>query len=283
MSGEGHSNNREARAKLGLVTHDNTGGYFVVECQGCGLVYPSFQCEGGEAIGDSGDYSDAVCPHCNQVDPEECDNVGLVWNTQQLKINALQELLNQRDEQNHSLEQRRYAELENGQAAERRVEVLEGLLRGTFETAAKWVDKRCDDYVNEHGASDPETGTVEFPGDGEEYVGELMEIAEGIRGLAHQSTPAEQPAPVAVVLPERSNQDYAIEHAEYMAKSADHVLEAFQAYGLALLAVDEGGDDGEGEQFEAIDSARSDLQESLIDLRGMVYEFRKRSARTAPL
>lgn len=91
---------------------------------------------------------------------------------------------------------------------------------------------------------------------------------------------AEQTAPVAVVLPERSNQDYAIEHAEYMALSADDVLAKFQAYGLALLAVDEGGDDGEGELLENIDSARSNLQESLVELRSMVYEFRKRSAKS---
>ena len=78
---------------------------------------------------------------------------------------------------------------------------------------------------------------------------------------------------------DRSPEDYAIEHAEYMAKSADDVFAKFQAYGLVLLAVDEGGEDGEGELFEAIDTARSDLQESLVDLRGMVYEFRKRRAR----
>ena len=81
---------------------------------------------------------------------------------------------------------------------------------------------------------------------------------------------------------DRSPQDYAVEHAEYMAKSADDVLAKFQAYGLALLAVDEGGDDGEGELLEAIDSTRQDLQESLVDLRGMVYEFRKRSNRCTP-
>ena len=91
------------------------------------------------------------------------------------------------------------------------------------------------------------------------------------------SAMVEQPASVAVVLPERSPKDYAIEHAEFMATSADDVLAKFQAYGLALLAVDEGGDDGEGELFENIDSARGDLQESLVELRGMVYEFRKRS------
>lgn len=94
---------------------------------------------------------------------------------------------------------------------------------------------------------------------------------------------AEQPAPVAAELADRSPEDYAIEHAEYMAKSADNVLAKFQAYGVALIAVDEGGDDGEGELFEAIDTARGDLQESLVDLRGLVYEFRKRSSRCKSL
>ncbi|WP_139145705.1 hypothetical protein [Pseudomonas lundensis] len=91
---------------------------------------------------------------------------------------------------------------------------------------------------------------------------------------------AEQPAPVAVVIPVRSPKDYAIEHAEYMAKSADDVMAKFQAYGLAIFAVDEGGDDGEGELLENIDSARGDLQEAIVDLRGMVYEFRKRAAKS---
>ncbi|VVN80635.1 hypothetical protein [Pseudomonas fluorescens] len=88
------------------------------------------------------------------------------------------------------------------------------------------------------------------------------------------------PNPMSAEQPDRSPEAYAIEHAEYMAKSADGVLEKFQAYGLALLAVDEGGDDGEGELLENIDSARSDLQESLVDLRSMVYEFRKRAAKS---
>ena len=79
---------------------------------------------------------------------------------------------------------------------------------------------------------------------------------------------------------DRSPEAYAIEHAEYMAKSADGVLAKFQAYGLALLALDEGGDDGEGELLANIDSTRGDLQESLVDLRSMVYEFRKRAAKS---
>jgi hypothetical protein len=95
---EAHCNNLAQRKALGLVTHDNTGGPFVVECQGCGEVYPSFHCLGGGQIADTGDYDDAVCPHCDQVDPEECDNAALAWNTQQLKINALQQRLNAADQ-----------------------------------------------------------------------------------------------------------------------------------------------------------------------------------------
>ncbi|PCR94873.1 hypothetical protein CP336_18690 [Pseudomonas fluorescens] len=99
---------------------------------------------------------------------------------------------------------------------------------------------------------------------------------------AYKSALRFSPIPLEPEKPDRSPEDYAIEHAEYMAKSADDVLSKFQAYGLALLAVDEGGDDGEGELFESIDSTRSDLQESLVDLRSMVYEFRKRSNRCTP-
>ncbi|MCP1464414.1 hypothetical protein [Pseudomonas sp. S3E17] len=97
---------------------------------------------------------------------------------------------------------------------------------------------------------------------------------------AYKSALRYSPNPLSAEEPDRSPEAYAIEHAEYMAKSADQVLAKFQAYGLALLAVDEGGDDGEGELLENIDSARSDLQESLVDLRSMVYEFRKRAAKS---
>lgn len=89
----------------------------------------------------------------------------------------------------------------------------------------------------------------------------------------------EQTAPTTMERHERSPKDYAIEHSEYMAASADHVMAEFQAYGLALMAVDEGGDDGEGELFDAVDSARQDLQDALVTLRSRVYEFRKRRDR----
>ncbi|TCM56191.1 hypothetical protein C8J36_103563 [Rhizobium sp. PP-F2F-G48] len=53
-----------------------------------------------------------------------------------------------------------------------------------IERAARFVEKRRDDYVQEHGSYDYETGFTEFPGEGLEYVGELDEIIEGIRALA---------------------------------------------------------------------------------------------------
>ena len=74
------------RAKLGLVTDDNTGGYYVAECEECGKIFPSQNCDGGGQIADTGDYGDCYCPHCGHVDPEVCENANLVWNVQQLKI-----------------------------------------------------------------------------------------------------------------------------------------------------------------------------------------------------
>lgn len=53
----------------------------------------------------------------------------------------------------------------------------------SYERAAQWVDKRADDYDTEYGSTDPETGTREYPGIGNEYVFELREIADGLRAL----------------------------------------------------------------------------------------------------
>jgi hypothetical protein len=56
------------------------------------------------------------------------------------------------------------------------------------ERCAAWVDARRDAFCEEHGSVDPDTGTLEF-GRGahseakSEYVGELEEIAAGLRAL----------------------------------------------------------------------------------------------------
>ena len=67
----------------------------------------------------------------------------------------------------------------------------------TIADAAAWIEKRRDDFIAEHGATDPDTGALEF-GCGAhaeakaEYVGELNEIIEGLRALA--ATPAAREA-----------------------------------------------------------------------------------------
>lgn len=91
----------------------------------------------------------------------------------------------------------------------------------------------------------------------------------------------EAQVPGAAQLPDctgRSPKDYAIEHAEYMAKCAERLSARFDEYGMAIATAELGDDGAEGLQ-EAVDEARVSLQEALVDLRGYVYEFRKRSAR----
>ncbi|HDG0630456.1 TPA: hypothetical protein PFA69_004598 [Serratia marcescens] len=113
---------REAVA-AGFVTHNNTGGYFVIECQECGAVYPSQQADGGGQIADTGDYDDAICPHCGEEGPEECENIGLVWNVQQAKIIALLAELEEKD--------KRIAELEQVPTIKHMRSVEESLIRAT--------------------------------------------------------------------------------------------------------------------------------------------------------
>ncbi len=102
------------------------------------------------------------------------------------------------------------------------------------------------------------------------------QLAAGAHEWNTRAAPSED---VRAVVDERTPKDYAIEHAEYLATAADGVQEAYKAYSLAQMNIDEGGDDGEGELAELVDGARQDLHEALQNLRGMAYEFRKRSAR----
>lgn len=55
-----------------------------------------------------------------------------------------------------------------------------------IELAARFLEKRLNDYCAEHGVTDPDTGTVEYPGNGDEYVYEMEEIIEGVRALASE-------------------------------------------------------------------------------------------------
>lgn len=72
-----------------LVTDDNSGGYYVCECENCGHVFSSEHANGGGSIADTGDYNEIRCPQCDDIEPPQCENVEKVWNIQQLKINHL--------------------------------------------------------------------------------------------------------------------------------------------------------------------------------------------------
>jgi len=64
------------------------------------------------------------------------------------------------------------------------------------EAAAKYIDRRVNNYIDEHGIFDWETGATEFPGNGEEWVADQEETAEAIRAL----TPPDLAAAAARVL-----------------------------------------------------------------------------------
>ncbi len=69
------------------VSDDHKGETHVVECANCLCVYPSYDAfEGCQVTEEYGIH----CPHCHAEDPEECTNVGLAWNVQQKRINALE-------------------------------------------------------------------------------------------------------------------------------------------------------------------------------------------------
>lgn len=67
----------------------------------------------------------------------------------------LQRDLNERDEQLHDLEQRRRDEFDNGQAAERRVDLLEGLLQMFIEN----TDDRDVIELSQHALKPAEGGS----------------------------------------------------------------------------------------------------------------------------
>lgn len=52
------------------------------------------------------------------------------------------------------------------------------------EAAAALIDARRETYDEEHGSTDSETGAREYPRGGDEYVGELIDLAESVRALA---------------------------------------------------------------------------------------------------
>lgn len=57
--------------------------------------------------------------------------------------------------------------------------------------AAAMLDKMADDYADEHGMQDPDTGVTEFKrGAKEDYYNTLRELADDIRSIVHGNTGA---------------------------------------------------------------------------------------------
>jgi hypothetical protein len=56
-----------------------------------------------------------------------------------------------------------------------------------MKTAAKLIADKAKAYHEEHGRTDPETGHCEYPGDGDDYYNEMMELAEEIQEQAEKS------------------------------------------------------------------------------------------------
>lgn len=76
----------------------------------------------------------------------------------------------------------------------------------------------------------------------------------------------------------RTNRDYAIEHAEYLAKAAERFIEAVCSHSQAVMEHDE---QDTMETAKAADDAAESTGEAMTSLRSMIYEFRKRRDRAA--
>lgn len=82
---------------------------------------------------------------------------------------------------------------------------------------------------------------------------------------------------------DRSPTDRAIEHAEHLAKAADVLIEAINALAMAEIKREDGEFEEGGEDYAARDVFRAKIavDDAMRDVRGCVYEFRKRRDRAA--
>lgn len=94
-----------------------------------------------------------------------------------------------------------------------------------------------------------------------------------IECVVEPSAQAERASVVPAVMasPERTPQDYAIEHAEYMAVSDEFLIAAINDFGKAVQEVDDGAANPSD-----VDAARETLSEGISGLLSGIYEFRKR-------
>lgn len=80
---------------------DKSNDYFATECETCGWMGSSGDCNGGGQIGDTGDYSDPTCPVCSNMiscDEIEEDQPLICWVVARNKANEfIKELIEKLD------------------------------------------------------------------------------------------------------------------------------------------------------------------------------------------
>jgi hypothetical protein len=125
-----------------------------------------------------------------------------------------------------------------------------------IDAAARFVEKRLADYDAAHGSTDPDTGAREYPGTGDEYVCELAEIAEAIRGLAPPPAAPQPEAPSGWIACDERMPEAGVEVLVWLAspafKGGSHVVmdtwdeqhEAPVAWSSATLPIGMGWDSG---------------------------------------
>lgn len=130
--------------------------------------------------------------------------------------------------------------------------------------------------------------------DGEQRPNRAMQLAQAMRDAATRTPTAgntEDARSMGAAVPatdaraERTPTDYALEHAEYMATAAEHLIEAVDALGLAQMRLEESYDPDLDPDVttldEAVDQARDSLSEALGTMRNRIYGFRTRRDRAA--
>lgn len=110
----------------------------------------------------------------------------------------------------------------------------------------------------------------------EESMGDFDASLLEIKATYRAMLAARPSAPTAVEPDERTPQDYAIEHAEYMAQSAAHLIACVNDLALA----EQQCEDGEANPSD-VDAARESATEAQGHLKNSIYEFRKRRDRAS--
>lgn len=104
-----------------------------------------------------------------------------------------------------------------------------------IESVATLIEKKVADYDAEHGNTDPDTGAREYPGDGDEWVGQMYELAEEIRAL---SSALSQQSAEPVAKPKKF--ELTQEMRDALAKAADAGLSYAEMPGGSIMFINRG-------------------------------------------